>query len=962
MNTELKYGGYTANPSDYECPDGDLALSLGLVPEDGALKPVLPPFAVLSLSSGDSVRYIHKTSSYTHYIIYNDGTKNVYYIDAEAKTQQITIDLQQTVTLHHFDAVGNTLLALTNGGIYYFLWQDGAYKSLGNQIPDVEMSFGLVGHPRLFSRVDDSKSTFTVEFDKIENSSITATFSDDNATKITEQIMAKVNKFVAQESVNKGRFCFPFFVRYALRLYDGSLIYHSAPILMNPSTKAAPSVIWTDYDKTDKTYSKATCDIMMVAATLDYRLIINTDASSLKNWTDIIKSIDVFVSKPIYTYDQSGKITRCGGLDDLFTKFIGRLYVPDNRRSDLEDHDKIQATIYDDGDTGMTGRAVLNRYCEWEHNRIYVLYYTPTGTITNPSMTFHLPEFSEEKMAETLQSTSTFYKLRSIDLSEALDGAFAGTSDVLHGKNYKRKDIIVDEEYLQSLTSREVMTDDYLSRDRLHADFSFVYNNRLNLAGLSRKPFAGFLAQSMFAYCEAVPFWTESSGGIHLWVESKNTVSYSIAVYLKENGETYVVRASALSGDPCKMAEYTGRKSSQGCYLFYPNVNAYKMVIYNDSSICYAVDLKAHEFLNGAYALLDYDLDREAQSSVTLPTVSTATKTFPIDISNKIYTSEVNNPFYFPVLGINTVGTGDMLGICAAAKALSEGQFGQFPLYAFTSEGVWALEVSSTGTYSAKQPITRDVVLSPDSITQIDDAVLFATARGIMLISGSTVKCVSDGINSADLFSVTDLPYASNLVSVYNSKASSTGQTTTKEDITPMAFRSFLQGCRMIYDYTNQHIIVYNASAKYAYVLSLKSGMWGMMLSDVVSNVNSYPDALAMTSGGKLVDFSNPTASGVTALVITRPFTLGDRDAFKTINTVIQRGMFGSSEVQQVLYGSNDLAHWHTVWSSVDRIMRGFRGSPYKAFRLALVCSFDKAESIYGCSLSFDPRLTNQLR
>ena len=59
-----------------------------------------------------------------------------------------------------------------------------------------------------------------------------------------------------------------------------------------------------------------------------------------------------------------------------------------------------------------------------------------------------------------------------------------------------------------------------------------------------------------------------------------------------------------------------------------------------------------------------------------------------IDLPNKIYTSEINNPFHFPVLGINTIGTGTILGISSAVKALSEGQFGQFPLYAFTSEGV----------------------------------------------------------------------------------------------------------------------------------------------------------------------------------------------------------------------------------------------------------------------------------
>ena len=45
---------------------------------------------------------------------------------------------------------------------------------------------------------------------------------------------------------------------------------------------------------------------------------------------------------------------------------------------------------------------------------------------------------------------------------------------------------------------------------------------------------------------------------------------------------------------------------------------------------------------------------------------------------NKIYTSEVNNPFYFPVLGINSVGTGKILGISSAAKALSEVSLGSF--------------------------------------------------------------------------------------------------------------------------------------------------------------------------------------------------------------------------------------------------------------------------------------------
>lgn len=53
MIQEIKYNGFTANPSDYESADGELATAIGLVPEDGALKPVLPPKKILSLSDNE---------------------------------------------------------------------------------------------------------------------------------------------------------------------------------------------------------------------------------------------------------------------------------------------------------------------------------------------------------------------------------------------------------------------------------------------------------------------------------------------------------------------------------------------------------------------------------------------------------------------------------------------------------------------------------------------------------------------------------------------------------------------------------------------------------------------------------------------------------------------------------------------------------------------------------------------
>lgn len=166
----------------------------------------------------------------------------------------------------------------------------------------------------------------------------------------------------------------------------------------------------------------------------------------------------------------------------------------------------------------------------------------------------------------------------------------------------------------------------------------------------------------------------------------------------------------------------------------------------------------------------------------------------------------------------------------------------------------------------------------------------------------------------------------------------------------------------MIYDYPHQRIIVYNASCSYAYVYSLRTKLWGMIFSDIADNINSYPEALAMTKDGSLVDFSKESTLTVPGLLVTRPLKLDIPDMLKTIDTIIQRGTFRKGHIKSVLYGSRNLSDWHLVWSSTDHFMRGFSGTPYKYFRIALLCNLDPGESIAGASINFKTRLANQLR
>ncbi len=899
MQKEIKYNGFSAVPSDYESADGDLAASLNIVPEDGALVTVGQPETVLRLQTPKRVISIHSTSAFSHYIILDPTDNSLSWLDSgsidpdskEPTTALTTLpDFDTQAGIYGIETVGNTLVVLTADAMHYLLWKgkDEGYLYLGTHLPECPISFGLQGE---VVRSDE----FSISFDKIAEGDIFKEFSDSNKTRISDQVLAKVNKFIAEHSTDKGRFIYPFLVRYAYRLYDGSLTMHSAPVLMIASSDLAPQVFWSHI--TGKgSYTDAKLYIVAVEQKLDYAVINASRLEDLRLWKDIVRSVDVFVSKPIYTYDQNGKCERFTKSEQYGSYCVCK---HTNQKAD-------------------TAKFPL-RYQKRTFNELYAFTFDPQN-LKYPSARLMIPRRSADTVKEDIRSVSQFYLLESVKLEQLAT---------------VRTPLNVEEDYLQSLLTREVMTDDYDSHDRLIPRYAFAYNARLNMANLRKVLYDSFNAGAQFAFTDGYVM----NGSMPGILDSK--ISYCVFFFIKQDGRDIVVQGES----------YMLGNLTPTLFLFYPNVNAYKAVIveWNSFPSCHEVQLEQHSFLNGAFFFGGWD---DPAENATTPTASSDEDRI-VDVPNKIYTSEVNNPFYFPVKGINTVGTGAILGISSAVKALSEGQFGQFPLYAFTSEGVWALEVSSSGTYSARQPVTRDVCVNSGSITQIDSAVLFATERGIMLISGSTSVCISDSLDADTAFSMTQMPYSEELLEKNGMTAA---------DVSVIPFKDFIKECRMIYDYTNQRIVVYNPEQPYAYVYSLKSKAWGMMQSTIGSSVSSYPEALAMDKNGSLVDLSLSGAGSANGIILTRPLKFGAPDVLKTVDTVIQRGYFRKGHVQCVLYGSRDLFNWQMVCSSRDHRLRGFRGTPYKYFRLALLCQLSSDERLYGCTVQFTPRFQNRPR
>ena len=323
-----------------------------------------------------------------------------------------------------------------------------------------------------------------------------------------------------------------------------------------------------------------------------------------------------------------------------------------------------------------------------------------------------------------------------------------------------------------------------------------------------------------------------------------------------------------------------------------------------------------------------------------------------------IKVSEAENPLVFPAKNSVLVGSSVVNALATNTQPITEGQFGDAPLYAFTDEGTWMLMLNQEGTYSARQPVNRDICSNPSGILQIDNAVLFPTERGIVLQQGKTSELITEPLdgNAFKFLQIYKENIQQKVIDVNKTPAS---------DITYIPFKEFMKGADMVYDYYAGRIIVYNPDQTYAYVYSLKSKMWGMMHSDLKKRVNIYPEAYAINKDNNIVDlYQSQLTEDTPYFLCTRPFGLDDAEAFKTIYAQITRGYFRNQKGKcgMVLYGSNDLFRWYLIHSSVDKYLRGMCGSPYKYFRLALVGSLAPDESLSGFSTEYKIRWNNKLR
>lgn len=733
-------GGINRNVDDGISTDGLSAELINMRVKNGSLEPV--GTSILLQQFARKPVYVHKNAGYEHYICYNGNTLSYDYKREDGEFIAIGRTICQVPDLVRVEAIGNILIIVTGSDIQYAIYKNNVYSHIGSKpaLPVLK---------------------FTKKYNIVKKKSIGSfpirSSANPEGPSYNTVCSGEFYQFKS-EAEDKGEFCETIFLRYGLRLVDGSLILHSP--------------VYAIHDARNQIRLRAdgaNMSVMLFFGSYGISYSVD-DPKQIGLWSDLISSIDIFIcSRNQYNYEEFPW------------------------RTSSEQNIPIDENVY---------------------------------MVDNISSLF--------------DTVDNFYFVQSLSVNDV--------------SSRKSGDISIPKEILKNLEQQERMPIDDFSHHTVTAQTSYAYNGRLHIANTRTFLFEGFDMR----YYQGI-----NSNNL----DDDNYTYTSSSVYTTMNTEQgrEVVRSSVQS--------FTGRLLSP--VIAFPDYRASELY-FSNSSTGKRIQLKKHPFLNLAY----YQDPALAGIEVSGDSVSIApTAKVPIIESNKIKVSGLNSPLSFPVAQTYTVSNGDILGICAATSALSTGQFGQFPLYVFCTDGIYALEVGGANVvYSRAIPVSRDVCANPNSITSTDNAILFITESSLVMLQGSQAINLSSDIEGYLPTFLASSPIVGKIADIvgYDRLISST------------EFLNYIKNARIGYNYNDKEIIVSNKDYSYSYVFNLISKGWHKVSDSVDSFLNSYPECFAYKTDGGVYDMYNPARTVNNILLITKPIKFGSLTHKRILQTAIR--------------------------------------------------------------------------
>lgn len=953
--SRIQLRGISRTPSDRMTEDGGCAESLNVQLDNTEVAPAFYPDDVtfdrgLPVELEADKIFIHKTANYENYIVVQNDKVVAYAPKSENKEPLLLLKINNN-SINDVASLGNTIVIATDDGLYYFLYKDRNYSYLGNGVPfpqivfdkeEVDTQIGIdYSHTFYLTAAGTNQDTAfwgglwfgqgnevagdgpiandlhmgrLPEEGEWTKENFVFNQGDSQKEKPLQYEFAKfkdhINDLLAQaykEAKDKSQLSGNIFVRYAVELYSGAL-YSSMPILIKDHELNINVSQYTDIYTTEVILPEGTSfengpyhtvrawqNTAKVNLT-PYDLYVSClDAEKLKDWKDIIKSINIYISVP--------------------ANFWKPEYFQLNNRT------------YD------TYASLDGNNKEFQHTE-------SSGVVT----------IGDQVNAEQflLNQSSQTYLVKSIHV---LDERGAFTEEFLELSSRHKLEIDKDLMDVDKLMEQTRLTKDDMKHYPLGASSMSTFNNSFLLPNPTSQIVYDYDRLNTYSKYEK-----ESTDA-----PEEYDIRYDVAFVIKGDAEDKIVYAQDFR---VKQTADGSKSKGYDYYAFqtFPDNRAYKMIVkatkINSSnaeeSVKYGeLDMLAHPYLDCAYFYAGLDKTIFSlcdKDSMEMPKANSLN-----DTENKLYVSDVNDPFTFPLEKRYTF-SGKVLGVAIVTTALSQGQFGQFPLYVFTEDGIWAMETASDGKFITQKPMSRHVCINPESITPLDDAVVFVTSQGVMMLQGSQVVNISPDMNGRHYV------IESGPKTIIENQDFFCDLLPALSDNTH--FLAYVKEATVAYDYAGRRLIFIKKDEKYQYIYKLDTKTWHKAAYDIdlVAPINSYPECLVQgKKDGKtrIYDLSTildaaESQMPTRGVIATRPFDLGEPDVFKTITDVRIRGQFPKGAVKFILLGSNDGVNFATVST--------LRGRAWKLFRMIILADLAPTERISWVDIMYETKFTNKLR
>ena len=967
MIKQIQLRGISRSPSDRMTEDGGLDESLNLYIDNAESAPALVPENVTrKLGLPADLRaeriFVHKTANYENTIyveLSDDGVETSIGVIANGVRKNILL-LEEFERVNDIASLGNTLIISTDKHLYYLLYKRNQYELLGTQIP-----FPVVSFDAEYEGENSISSGAAIELMEVtqeewnEDGKLSGGHKNEAIKSMLSGFWAEYDKNIL-EFEKEDLFFSPVFVRYVVNLYTGTPM-SSIPLLVNPSCSSMRANVLLEEGQREGQYGEMEpYSVGRISSSLLKKYKIKAtlaDLQQLEQWSDVIESIDIYLSTSIYKNQNRN---------------VSEMLLRNEEQGDSYNRVTMVANLSTSAEGLLIASA--STHCV---KRCYL----------------------REEVAKDIKG----------GWSEEIQGLAGG---FVFGPKVAGEDII-----LQTLP---MLSGDDMKHYEINAESLHTYNNSLILVQPTQ--IVGYNHAGMAASDTFVPEISEAP------------TIYEMQFILNGSKGDIVVNAGPFIlnenvGDDQKYKDYYG-------FIIFPDARAYKVIVtakQGKNIYTSELDMAAHPYLDCAFYSNSNPAERLWQI-VDGPHAPFLLGSNVDDTENKIYMSDIDSPFTFPV-GRRYTFSAEVVGVAIATTALSQGQFGQFPLYVFTEDGIWAMETAADGSFVTSKPLLRDVCVNPDSITSIDNAVVFVTAKSVLLLLGSQVMDIS--------------PYMSGRHYVINRQAEGLISGSDYASLIPAItddtpFMAFMRKASIAYDYPGKRLICIAADEDYQYICKLDTQTWHKSKHSGVKPmlpVNSYPECYVQgivedstvlqmwvienesqeeweyladrirvvlpdardeeinlfLSGEVYLDVTEIEKEGneewlakeldtyhvVTELkwvttkdttriydfstvldgsreqktergvIVTRPMDLGYADVKKVIKDIRIRGEYAKGHVQCILQGSDDGVNYFNTY---------LKQKSWKLFRIIIVCALDRFERISWIDVDYDIRYNNKLR